>query len=167
MNKEFGKVYADILAVCNSGKIGTPQVCVISTNTLLTGELLKEKMADELSLISAVCKGDLDKEKCVEHKQPYAYGFISREYKNGNIGRYTYTSAPIAENTQITVYGTDGELRFDSATMQIVLFAQVPDYTGDIYKGNANDCDYLVLRGVETRGADEHIAKILSETVEK
>jgi hypothetical protein len=136
MEKGLGKIYVDILEICNGGKIGTPQVCVISTNTLLTGELLKEKMADELSLISAVCKGDLDKEKCVEHKQPYAYGFISREYKNGNIGRYTYTSAPIAVNTQITVYGTDGELRFDSATMQILLFAQVPDYIGDEYVSN-------------------------------
>lgn len=133
MKRALNQAYANILKISESGRIGTPQVCVISVNTTLTGKALDEKMFDELSLMSAVCKSGVQKEKRTAFTQPYAYGFVAREYENGNIGRYTYTAAPVAENTQITVYGTDGELRFDSATMQILLFAQVPDHTGDEY----------------------------------
>lgn len=185
MGFDTNKAYAAILAVANGGEIGVPQVCVISVNTQLKGKALEEKIANELSLLSAVCKSGLDKETVVSNVFPYAYGFVAREYQNGNIGRYTFTCAPQAENTQITVYGTDGELRYDSATGEIRIYPQIPDHIGISLKEfmpkvdtfcskkvstRQQNCDIIrkklenltTLCAVETRKTDEKIACKLS-----
>jgi hypothetical protein len=134
MQNEFSKVYAQIRNIAQSGRIGTPQVCVISVNTRLNEQDFNEKKEMELALMTDVLQSKTDKEKVLTFKSPYAYGFIAREYKNGNIGRYTYTISSAKENTQITVYATDGELRFDSETGKILLYPQVPDCVGEEYK---------------------------------
>ena len=134
MSEKLTETYAKIRKIVESEKIGIPQVCVISVNTVLTGEEFERKRQQELLLMSDVFKSNVDKERVCSLNKPYVYGFVAREYKNGSIGRYTYTSAPIAENTQITVYGTDGELRFNSETAKIVIYPQVPDHVGEEYK---------------------------------
>ena len=162
MGFDANTAYAAILDVGNGGEIGVPQVCVISVNTQLKGKALEEKIANELSLISAVCKSGLDKETVASYASPYAYGFVAREYQNGNIGRYTFTGAPQAESTQITVYGTDGELRYDSATGEIRIYPQIPDHIGRAYADETGRDALTELRAVETRAADEKAAAKLS-----
>ncbi len=161
MGFNTNKAYAAILDVEKKGEIGVPQVCVISVNTQLKGKALEEKIANELSLISAVCKSGLDKETVVSYAFPYAYGFVAREYQNGNIGRYTFTCAPQAESTQITVYGTDGELRYDSATGEIRIYPQIPDHIGRVHTDEAGRDALTELCAVETRTVDEKAARQL------
>ncbi len=134
MKPEWNKGYENIRKIIKNGRIGAPQVCVISVNLAADGADLTKKMQAELALMTDVLQSEVDKEKHVSFTKPYSYGVVSREYKNGNIGRYTYTVSQAKENTQITVYATDGELRFDSTNGKIFLYPQVPDYAGEEYR---------------------------------
>ena len=73
----------------------------------------------------------LDKEARVMEEKPYCHGFIAREYENGAIARYTYISAPTADHTAFTVYGTGGEIRYDTQTGKVVTFDLIPDHQGE------------------------------------
>ena len=132
VDKSLENAYAKILTIIQSGRIGTPQVCVCSVNTDEQGEALAQRMNVELSLITTIfgC-AEVDKETRKLLNEPYLHGFISREYQNGCIARCTYTSAPTENNTTFTVYGSDGEIRYDTQTGKFITFIQSPDYEGD------------------------------------
>ena len=134
MNGRLENVYEEILAIIKSGRLGVAQVCVCSVNVEERKEDLLWRAERELALITAIFDDiAVDKETCKWIEKPYLHGFITREYDNGCIARCTYTAAPITNDTAFTVYGTKGELRYDTASGKITLFEQKPDCEGKEY----------------------------------
>ena len=131
MGRNLEVVYAEILKISQSGNLGTPQVCICSVNT--SSEEIEHRLALDLKLISEIFKNEKLKNESVEFiDEPYKHGFVSREFENGNLARCTYTAAPIAESVAFTVYGTDGELRYDTKNGEILVYKQIPDDIGEV-----------------------------------
>ena len=133
MDKSLEKAYAKIVELVKSGRVGTPQVCVCSVNTDEQGEDFLHRIEAELSLVATIFdNAKIDKETRKLLDKPYLHGFIVHEYKNGCIARCTYTSAPTGNSTTFTVYGNDGEIRYDMQTDKILVFEQIPDHQGEV-----------------------------------
>ena len=131
MEKNLEVVYAEILKIVKSGNLGKPQVCVCSVNISL--EEIERRLALDLKLVSEIFENEKVKNESVEFvDEPYKHGFVTQEFENGNLARCTYTSAPIAESVAFTVYGTDGELRYDTKNGEILVYKQIPDDIGEV-----------------------------------
>ncbi len=131
MEKALTVVYQEIEKLVQSGRVGTPQVCVFSVNGNSSQEF-EERIAAELMLADGLFgNASVVKEERAFEGKPYLHGFIAREYENGAIARYTYTAAPTKASTALTVYGTDGEIRYDTQTGKILTFDQIPDHQGE------------------------------------
>ncbi len=131
MERKLEVVYAEILKIVKSGNLGKPQVCVSSVNT--NSEEIERRLALDLQLISEIFATERVEKESVEFvDEPYKHGFVTREFENGNLARCTYTAAPIAESVAFTVYGTDGELRYDTKNGEILVYKQIPDDIGEV-----------------------------------
>ena len=91
--------------------------------------IAKEKGLEPLAEAIFNCKIKNKKSTFVE--QPFMHGFIVREYEKGQILRYTLTATPANCNTYLTVFGNDGEIRYDLQSGKIFTLKQIPDYVGD------------------------------------
>lgn len=132
MEKALTVVYQEIEKLVQSGRIGTPQVCVLSANGDNSLWEFGKRTIAELALMDRLLGNvRLSKEERIFEEYPYLHGFVAREYENGAIARYTYTAAPTKTSTALTVYGTDGEIRYDTQTGKIFTFDQVPDHQGE------------------------------------
>jgi predicted dehydrogenase len=132
MYKLLNEAYVEITNIVESGRIGIPQICVLSVNDHDCQQNSTKRMETELALLSRLIgNSTLKNEERLFNPQPYIHGFVAREYENGAIIRYAYTAAPSKNITSLNVYGTNGEIRFDTETGEILVFKQIPDHQGE------------------------------------
>lgn len=132
MARDLREYYSKILKIAASGKLGKVQVCIFSENVLLSAEDTEERIGEELLFAEKILNQKQIREYRDFSNEPYRHGTIAREYDGGAIVRYTYTAAPMKESVFITLYGSDGELRFDGESGKITTYIQSPDYPGDV-----------------------------------
>ena len=138
MDKKVLIAYAKIVKIIESGKIGTPQVIVFSVNDNGDKVQVCNKIFEELTLADGIFNCKIKNKKSTFVEQPFMHGFIVREYEKGQILRYTLTATPANCNTYLTVFGNDGEIRYDLQSGKIFTLKQIPDYVGDEFLDQVN-----------------------------
>ncbi len=132
MNETLFNAYDEIKQIVKSGRIGNVQVCVFSVNDKNLDDNFFSQLDYELDYASNLFSS---KKVVNEDKQflqtPYMRGYVSREYENGEILRYIFTSANVDTSVTFTVYGTGGEIRYDALTNKVVVFDLIPDHQGE------------------------------------
>lgn len=130
MGNQLNNALSDIFKIMQIGKLGKEQVINISANTLKTGKELEDRINTLLCMASCAFNTDVKKETVKIIEKPYRYGVLIREYVGGAILKIFLRCAPIQEYFEMNVYGSDGELFYDSRENRIIVFEQIPDNEG-------------------------------------
>lgn len=139
--KEAGGIYKEIENfVLNSGA-GDVQTLAVTAN--YEKNELKQKVSSDLAFLCALIGSPVYKYKADICKKDYLHGFINVFFENGAVLRYTLTSSPLKNRTEISVFCPQANIYADTESSRVItrsgdyFAAQVEKKTDDNSKVKA------------------------------